>query len=870
MKTQLLIVTLLVIGNIVTGQGIKGIIKDTKKQPVPFATIYIEDLQTGTTANQNGEYEIKAQPGKYKIIFRALGFKSQKQEVEVASDMKQFDVTLETEVYQMKEVVISNKSEDPAYGVMRKAIAYAPFHLREVDKFKSSVYLRGTVYVDKIPKLISKFASVSDGKNEYKIKTGDVYVEESVIDMEFTAPRFFKQKVTSLRSTFPGESNNPINPVMTIIASFYQSEILDMISPLSPQAFQHYKFKYLGFFQDGEHTVDKIQVIPRRKSQELFDGYIYIVEGRWCIHSVDLNNTQYWGTMNLKEIYSIVDNKAWMPVSYNFTINAKIMGMRGRYKYNSSVKYTDVKLNEKLVAQFRKNGNAADMDAKKKTDLAKTQAILAKERITNREMKKASQKIEQLSYNEKLDTITPAGYKELTKRETDTLARKRDTSYWAEFRPVPLTAEEIKSFDEGPQSVLQKVKKDSIYQSKDTTGKPRKENRLWFIMGKTFKSEDKKSWFRYGGLIQPEQLAFNTVDGFRYGLSSNLSLRLDSAGRLNITPWVGYAFNRKALMWAVNTQLIYLPQQKGILELNIGEQSRDFSQSDGMPGFMNSVYSLFLRKNYQKLYNTRYIELKHNIRLHKAFQLSSNIMYERINELDNHSDYSFFYRNSREYTPNIPVNLNYQSLNGSYFRNFVVSNTLSFTPQRKPRYDISKNYRRTSPSISLGYDIGLNGILNSDSKFQKISMGINQHLWFTRDREIEYKLKGSYWLNSDKVYFSSFSHVKSYDLPVSFSQFGGTFQHLPFYVPNTNEWLFEGYFNYSTKLLVLKRLPLISNKIWTENIYLNYMHSPAFKHHMELGYGLGQIWAVGEIGVFSAFDNWKYSATGLKISIGFN
>jgi hypothetical protein len=870
MKKYLLLTALLVISKAAMPQGIKGTIIDPKKQPVPFATIYIEDLQSGTTANQNGEYEIKTEPGKYKIIFRALGFKSKKQEVEIGNAMKQLDITLETEVYQMKEVVISNKSEDPAYAVMRKTIAYAPFHLREVDKFNSTVYLRGTVYLDKVPKLISKFAKVSDGKNEYKIKTGDVYVEESVINMEFTAPRFFKRKVTSLRSTFPGDSNSPINPVMTIEASFYQSEILDLISPLSPQAFQHYKFKYLGFFEDGEHTIDKIQVIPRRKSQELFDGYIYIVEGRWCLHSVDLNNTQYWGSMNMKEIYSIVDNKAWMPVSYNLSINGKIMGMRGRYKYNSSVKYSNVKLNEKLVAQFRKNGNAADLEAKKKTDLAKTQSILAKERISNREMKKASQKIEQLSYNEKLDTITPAGYKELTKRETDSLARKRDTSYWAEFRPVPLTAEEIKSFDEGPQSVMQKVKKDSAYQSTDTTGKPRKEGKLWFITGKTFRSKDKKSWFRYRSLIQPEQLAFNTVDGFRYGLSSNLSLRLDSAGRLNITPWAGYAFNRKAFMWSVNTQLIYLPKKDGKLELNVGEQSRDFSQSDGMPGFMNSIYSLLLRKNYQKLYNSQYIELKHNIRANTGFQLSTNIMYERINELDNHSDYSFFYRNSREYTPNIPVNPNYQSLNDTYFRNFVVSNTLSYTPKRKPRYNALNNYRRSYPTISLGYDIGLSGILNSDSKFQKMTLGINHRLWLARDREIEYKLKGSYWLNSDKVYFSSFSHVKSYDLPLSFTQFEGTLQHLPFYAPNTNDWIIEGHFRYGTKLLLLKRLPLISNKIWTENIYLNYMHAPMFKHHVEVGYGLGQIWAVGEIGVFTAFDNWKYTTTGVNISIGLN
>jgi hypothetical protein len=867
MRISLLIAFLLVICNLLNAQGFKGIITDTKKQPIPFATIYIENLQSGTTANTNGEFEIKTAPGKYTVIFRALGFKSQKLEIEVASDEKAITIVLETEVYQMKEVVISNKSEDPAYAVMRKVIAYAPFHLREVDKYNSTVYLKGTIYADKIPKLMEKFASVSDGANEYKIKTGDVYVEESVIDMEFTAPRFYKRNVRSMRSTYPGESKSPMNPILTIEASFYRAEIMDLISPLAPQAFQHYKFKYLGFFEDGEQIIDRIQVIPRRKSQELFEGYIYIVEGRWCLHSVDLTNTPFWGTLNLKEIYSLVDNKAWMPVTYNFSISAKMMGVRGRYKYASSVKYSNIQLNDKLVAKFRtQTGNTANA-ASDKSDLAKTQKILAKERINNKEMKKAAEKIEKLSHNERVDTITPSTFARLTKREIDTLANKRDTTYWATFRPMPLTAEEIKSFNEGPQSVMQKVKKDSAYQSKDTTGKPRKEGPWWVLTGKTFKSKDKKSWLRYKGLLQPDQFSFNTVDGFRYGLSSTLSLKLDSAGRLNITPWVGYAFNRKALMWSVTSQLTYLPKKGGTLGISVGEQSKDFSQDDGMPVFMNSLYSLFLRKNYEKLYNSKYLEFQHKIKVLKTFQLNTNVLYERINELDNHSDFSFFYKNARAYTPNIPANNSYESLNGEFFRNFIVSNTIAYTPRRKPNFEQIQRYRGALPTFTLSYDVGLKGILNSNSNFQKLSLGVRHEMWLSRDRNIEYKLKGTYWLTSENAYFSSFSHVKSYDLPISFSQMGGIFQYLPFYIPNTNEWSVEGYFSYSTKLLLLKRLPLISNKIWKENLYMNYFHSPVFKHHLELGYSVSQIWAVGEVGVFSTFDNWKYTSTGVKVSI---
>ncbi len=131
-----------------------------------------------------------------------------------------------------------------------------------------------------------------------------------------------------------------------IQASFYQPVLADMaISPLSPQAFSHYNFKYLGASLQGNYTINKIEVIPKRKSQQLFSGTIYIIEDLWCLHSVDLTNENLAGKIRVRELYIPVQEDIWMPVSHQFDIDLAILGIKADVGYGSSVKYMEVKPN---------------------------------------------------------------------------------------------------------------------------------------------------------------------------------------------------------------------------------------------------------------------------------------------------------------------------------------------------------------------------------------------------------------------------------------------------------------------------------------------------------------------------------------------
>jgi hypothetical protein len=60
---------------------ITGTVTDTKKEPLPFVNIYIDNTYIGTTSNEEGKYELNVNTKKeYTIVFKYLGYKTIKKQ----------------------------------------------------------------------------------------------------------------------------------------------------------------------------------------------------------------------------------------------------------------------------------------------------------------------------------------------------------------------------------------------------------------------------------------------------------------------------------------------------------------------------------------------------------------------------------------------------------------------------------------------------------------------------------------------------------------------------------------------------------------------------------------------------------------------
>lgn len=852
----------------ISAQGIKGKVLDEQNRPIPYATVYLEKLQSGTNSNVNGNYEMSAKPGKYKVIFRSLGYKQVEKEVIVENNFLILDVILPLEVYRIKEVVVKQSNEDPAYPIMRKVIAWAPYHLNQVRHYTSEVYLKGTFVVDNVPTLMKGKVGVSNNKTEVMLKTGDVYLDESLNEIKFDAPQTYKQRIKSSQSSFPNTGNMAFSPIDFIKSSLYQPDILGCISPLAPTAFSHYRFVYEGYVNEGEHVINKIRVEPKRKSQQLFSGHLYIVDNYWTIQSAELLNEQFWGSMSVRQLCSPIENDLWMPITYNFHFQFGMFGLKGQYRYSSSVKYTDVQIDKRMtgpvVPQLEKEDNAKPSTMPEDKDI---QELMMKDKLSRRDMRKLVKASMKAQKQLNPDTAKSLMIKPKSSYTVDSAATHRDTIYWAQTRAIPLTADELKSYH----------RKDSIHIAavKDTSQNSHKHKARLLqktVLGFNLPSKDSSAWFKYNGFFNPANISFNTVDGWTFRQKGSVKINIDSIHALTISPEIKYGFNRKALMGVLHSNYEYLPNRNGLLTFSIGRQSTDYNQNSGISPFLNTVTSLFFRENYMKLFDNKFINLGNELNLANGLQWKASVRLSEYGALTNHSDYSFFFKNQKNYTSNVPDNAYFQSAQVSSGRNFVVSTGLTYTPEYY--YYLTKRRKIMAhtkyPTFNLTYTQGIDGMLGSNSSFQLISGGIKHNVKLNPFSTFNYVIEAGKYFNVNNIHFSDFKHFNTQPLPVNTSGLQSSFQLLDYYKYNTSNFYLEGHLQYQSQLLILKYLPMLSKTMWSENLYFNYLNTPSLKHYTEMGYSIGNVLFMADLGVFTSFISGKYHSVGFKVSIGFD
>ena len=142
-------------------QMIKGRITSQSGEPVPYATVYIQQLRQGTTANAKGDYEIKLLPGSYQVTYQSLGYSPVSFEMAVTDQVIEKNVILPLQYYQIPEVRITATGEDPAYGIMRKTIGMAPYYLNNISHYKADVYIKGNLIFNRLPRLLQKQMIIS-------------------------------------------------------------------------------------------------------------------------------------------------------------------------------------------------------------------------------------------------------------------------------------------------------------------------------------------------------------------------------------------------------------------------------------------------------------------------------------------------------------------------------------------------------------------------------------------------------------------------------------------------------------------------------------------------------------------------------------
>jgi hypothetical protein len=850
---------------IIYAQGIRGVITNNDGNPVPFAAIYVSSLHCGTTANIEGEYQLQLDQGTYEVVFQYLGYKLQSPTIVIGTSFQTLNIALEPQYYNLAEIIVTASGEDPAYYIMRKAISMSQYYKNQVSEYSARIYLKGSGVVKTIPYLLRSTLK-KDG-----VEQGKYFVSENISDIHFTLGEPLQTNVISMQSS---GNENEASPMQFVTMSLYD-DINGIISPLSRDAFQVYRYKLVGSFTEDDQTINKIEVIPRRMGPDLYSGYIFIRNESWSLHTVDLKVSQKLFNATIRQVYKPVSELVWMPVSHNFDISVSIMGIELEYKYLVSVNYNNVKLNTAIdhnlyrsepsdilseivkEKQVMEEGLIANTlpDRTGSIQRQKMKELLARQELNNKEMRELNKLI-------KLETNASKPKKPLEVKHLNTeiadSAKIRPIDYWQQNRPVPLTVNEVKSFEENSDTS----------QSNDTTNKKKTwVTRSGFWLGNPNVKLNDRWKLQHNGLFGLSTFNYNTVDGFL--LTKKIKVINDA---IDGRQWMlgnttSYSFGRVTFNSQLEAAFLYNPLQRASVKLSGGRTTSDFNAEQGVLPLFNSITTLFFTQNYLKIYEKDFIQLSHETDITNGLVLSIAFEYADRRQLDNHTDFSITNPFGIVFTSNIPIFAD-SSLVHSHHA-FLLDATLSFTPQHY--YEI-KNKRKQMlyshyPTFSLHYRQGIKGVFNSETRFNSIEASVKQSFNLRMIGSFSYLISAGKFMDQKQVHFADFRHFNNNPILINGGNRLDMFRTLQFYENSTNGQFFQGHLEYEHARLLIKRLPFLANSLIKETVFIKTLCTNGNRPYYEFGYGLNQLFLLFSAEIVTGFSGSEHHYTGIRISI---
>ncbi|MFA6262383.1 MAG: DUF5686 and carboxypeptidase regulatory-like domain-containing protein [Bacteroidia bacterium] len=840
---------------------IKGTIKDDKGEALSFASVWVKGTQQGTTSNEQGLYELKLEQGTHEVIYQYIGYNQQSVSIHVDSEeVKTLHISLKPSTYQLNEVRINATAEDPAYPIMRQVIARRAIYLNEAKEFQCRVYMKALQRLTAIPKRVLLI------KIPETVKPGIVYLSESLSELNFQQPDKYKERMLSSKVSGNNRAfsfNQASALQFTLYDNLLPSYGLNergFVSPLASNALFYYKYKLIGESLEDGLTVYKIQLIPIRKSDPVFKGFIYIIKDSWRLFGSDLmldksSNIEFVDTLYIKQSYARQPGGTWMQVSQRLIFEFEIMGFRGN-GYFVSV-FSNYKVNSLYPSAFYAKEKGAIAENLPTPQVRKVEKIKPKKLL--QQLRKANgQKTEPDS------SLFDKKYFNCEVLTIDKQANKTDDSIWSAMRPIQLSEEEVSDY----------LKKDSIQTIRDSRSYKDSMDRInnkpdwsdFLLTGYSFSRSYKKQFFTIDPLLAVFQ--YNTVEGLVINPGMSFTRTLEDRRNYLIAPAYRYGFASKQHYGKLRLRYKYDAYKESSIELEGGLFIEQYNSTQPISPELNAYYTLMQERNYMKLYQKGYIRPEFTSELVNGISLNSSLEFSHRVSLENASSFAFKYF-EHAFTSNIPVN---SEMVNTYFNphhalildvrfHFVFAQEYASRPNRKI------NYGSVYPRLNIQYKKGI-PLFNSKVNFDAVNISLNHELDFKLLGMTEYHFKTGAFMNSKSVFFPDFSHFNGNLLVISPVN-PDAFQLLDYYVFSTTHAFVESHISHHFNGFWLNKIPLIRKLKWQEVVSLNYLKTATSSHYFEWGVGIEHMFKFLRVDYYQAFQNGTFHAQGLRFGFGF-
>ena len=819
MKKKLTLFFLFIIA--LTNAQVRGKVTDEKGNPLPFVNIFEENTYNGTTTNEQGRFEINIKtPGNHTLLFQYLGYKTAKQVVTLDKTPVEIEVVLVEENIILNEVVI-NPKDNPANEIIRNAIKNKKDNSAKTARYTADFYSRGIFRVKNLPKTIlgqklDFFDEIIDST-----RSGILYLSETVSRITFQKPDKMKEEI--IASKVSGRDNGfSFNNASSANFDFYDNYLefdANVVSPIADNAFNYYRYQFEGsFFTENRQQINKIKIIPRRETEPVMSGYIYIVDDTYAIYAVDVNFTgtqiqnPALNTLTLKQNFSYNSaTKVWAKNTQTLDFDAGMFGI------NMSGRFTYVFTNFTFPEKFEKKTFTAEV----------------------------------IKFEEN--------------------ANKKEDSFWNTIRPVPLTGEETTDYIK--KDALQEKKKSKTYLDSIDA----KRNKFGFtdiLNGYSYSNSFKKWSINYNGPLL--NTSFNTVQGWNTNIGlSYFKRNEDKNTYYGFGSSLAYGFSDERFRPTAYFSSKLSNKSKTYLSVYGGNSVNQFNREEPISKLINSVSSLFFKNNFMKLYEKNFIASNFSREILNGLDMSLGLEYAERKPLFNTTDYAVI-KSEDQYSSNhplLPLDETAAIIDRHNLVKMNIGARIKFGQQYITRPDGKYNLGNDKyPSISINYEKGMAG--NEDNyNYDKISARLQYSLTLKNKGEIDINTKAGKFFNADGISFVDFQHFNGNQTHVVFgSSYTNQFNLLPYYAASTNDSYWETHMEYSDKGFIMNKIPLL-NKLQSKLVLgFKNLSIPNRNPYQEFSAGLSNLgfgkYRILRIDYVRSYQN-GYQGDGIMFGLNF-
>lgn len=818
---------------------ISGMIQSESGEALPFATVYVEGSTNGTTSNADGRYQLTFDAGPATIVAQYIGYARQTQTIDLPpGEHATINFELAPETLVLKEVVISASEKDPARQVIRNAIRKRKYYADEVSAYTCEVYIKGLQRLDKKPNSLLGMTVIID--------TGIVYLSESISKLKYLHPD--KVNETMISSKVSGNNNAfSYNQASEMRINLYENSFFieglserSFISPIANNAFLYYDYQMAGTIVENGLFINKIKIIPKRKTDPVFSGYLYIIEDSWRIHSVDVkltkdNGIEFLDSLSFNQVFAPVDYDIWMPISQRFTFKFRAFGFKGSGHFTAIYRNYQVEPN---YWQPRAKDPKTVTEIPKKV-AKKSQKEPAKETLLSKE-----------DFSNAVVTVVDG-------------ANEKDSLYWASVRPIPLTEIEVRDYQiKDSIGVIRKSKpyKDSIDQVRNKF----KPGNLFFNGYTHFNSYNRR-YFSFPTLV--EGLQYNSVEGLVTNLEFSFQKRTEQSFDYTIKPGLRYGFANKKLQAKVEVTKMINLKKRLILTGGLGRYVFQMNEQEPITPFSNSFFTLVRGENHMRLFQKYFTYFGYQKELTNGVLLNGKLSYEQRETLQNTASYNVF---DKTFHPNTPVNQElaatdfpkHQTLTAAFRLRIRFAQQYIERPDRK--IILSSEY----PDVYVFYKKGIN-LLGGDTNYDLVKVGSEYSLRVGQVGTSKISAQTGLFLNTRRMYFPDFHHFNGNLTYIRQAESENQFQLLDYYPYSTQDRFLQAHYEHHFNEFIFNKIPGVRRLNLQAVGSVNYLTTPVLGHYFEFGAGIEHILKFFRVDFYTSVTNGQHSRAGIRFGAGF-